>query len=113
MQLVYDLLQARPVSLAATARRAGAAAHAKGGGAVKMLQEIIEDSKAMVKDAEATEKKSQEAYAEFIETCNGALKVVFASMTDKKIKRGAAEAELIQQKEAQSSATKELDDLKK
>jgi chromosome segregation ATPase len=120
MQMVYDLLQQeRPVTRltllaarsAATVRRSRSAA--KGGGAVKMLEEIIEDSKAMVKDAEAAEKKSQEAYADFVENCNGALKVVFASLTDKKIKRGAGEAELIQKKEAQSSATKQLDDLKK
>jgi chromosome segregation ATPase len=108
MQLVYDFLQqTRPLSLAAAQHRSKG-----GGGAVKMLQEIIEDSKAMVKDAEATEKKAQEGYADFVKQCNDALKVTFASMTDKKMKRGKGEAELIQTKEAQSSATKELSDLK-
>merc|ERR1719159_1794428 len=67
----------------------------------------------MVRDAEAAEKKAQEAYADFVKDCNDAIKVVVASMTDKKIKRGAAEAELIQKKEAQSSATKELANLQK
>merc|ERR1719327_1667370 len=78
-----------------------------------MLKEIIEDSKAMVRDAEAAEKKSQEAYADFVKNCNDAIQVVFKSLTDKKMKRGKAEAELIQKKEAQSSATKELANLEK
>jgi septal ring factor EnvC (AmiA/AmiB activator) len=107
MQLVYDLLQGKPLALA------GRASAPKGGGAVKMLEEIIEDSKAMVKEAEATEKKAQEAYSDFVKDCNDAIKVLFESLTDKKMKRGKAEAELIQKKEDQSSATNELADLKK
>merc|ERR1719258_836237 len=109
MQLVYDLLQqSRPVSLAAAR-----VASKEDGGVVGMLEKIIEDSKAMVADAEAAEKKAQEGYADFVEDCNGSLKVLFASMTDKKMKRGAAEAELIQKKEDQSAATNELVGLKK
>merc|ERR1719327_436732 len=67
----------------------------------------------MVTDAEAAEKKAQEGYADFVEDCNGSLKVLFASMTDKKMKRGVAEAELIQKKEDQSAATNELAGLEK
>merc|ERR1712118_273907 len=62
MQLVYDLLQQnRPVSLAAAR-----VTSKEDGGVVGMLEKIIEDSKAMVADAEAAEKKAQEGYADFV-----------------------------------------------
>jgi uncharacterized small protein (DUF1192 family) len=83
----------------------------KSGGVVGMIQEIIDESKQMERDALNAEADSQAAYESFTKNGNASIKALLAAIRDKTEKKATASADFIMSKESLSKTLKELESL--
>jgi chromosome segregation ATPase len=83
----------------------------KSGGVLGMIQEIIDESKTMERDALNAEADSQAAYESFTKNGNASIKALLAAIRDKTEKKATASADFIMSKESLSKTLKELESL--
>jgi len=82
-----------------------------GGGALGMIQTIIDDSKKMEMDALAAEQDAQTSYTGFTKNGNASIKALLKEVTDKTEKKARAEADLVRAKGGHSQTLKDLESL--
>merc|ERR1719191_583303 len=83
----------------------------KGGGVLGMIQEIIDESKQMERDALNAEADSQAAYESFTKNGNASIKALLEAITDKTEKKARADAENTYSKESLLKTLKDLEAL--
>jgi DNA repair exonuclease SbcCD ATPase subunit len=81
------------------------------GGVLGMIQEIIDESKTMEKDAIRAESDSQAAYESFTKNSNASIKALLQAVRDKTEKKATADANLVRAKSGQSKTLKDLEAL--
>jgi DNA repair exonuclease SbcCD ATPase subunit len=123
MKEVYGFVQVKAATQLKSKQEPGAAAppmpagfddyseNKGGGGALNMIQTIIDDSKKMEMDALAAEQDSQSSYTEFVKNGNASIKALLKAVTDKTEKKARAEQELVRAKEGHSTTLKNLESL--
>jgi chromosome segregation ATPase len=82
-----------------------------GGGALGMIQSIIDDSKKMEMEAMNAELDAHTSYTEFVKNGNASIKALLKAVTDKSEKKARAETELVRAKEGHSTTLKNLESL--
>merc|ERR1719263_2152950 len=81
------------------------------GGVLSMIQQIIDESKTMEKDAIRAENDSQGAYESFTKNSNASIKALMQAVQDKSEKKATAEAELVRAKSGIQKTLKDLESL--
>ena len=80
-------------------------------GVISMLQQLIADAKAMEVEATHAETSAQEDYEAFAKTTTASIETKKKEMTTKEEEKGAAEASLVETRQAKEGLTAELDEL--
>merc|ERR1712156_1164880 len=70
------------------------------GGVMGMMQQIIDDAKAMEAEAIRSEEDAQKAYEEFVKETNASIEAKSKDIVNKSETRAKAEADLVETKEA-------------
>merc|ERR1712160_52165 len=81
------------------------------GGVMGMIQQIINDAKAMEAEAIRSEEDGQKAYEEFVKETNASIEEKTKSMINKSETKAKAEAELVETKESKEATMLELEQL--
>jgi hypothetical protein len=78
--------------------------NAASGGVMGMLQQIIDDAKAMEAEAIRSEEDAQKAYEDFVKETNASIEAAAKDMTNKNEEKAKAEVDLVEaQKEKDSN----------
>ena len=85
--------------------------NAASGGVMKMIQEIINDAKAMEAEAIRSEEDAQKAYEDFVKETNASIEAKSKEIVNKSELKAKAEGELVETKEAKEAAMLELEQL--
>jgi len=85
--------------------------NAAAGGVMGMIQQIINDAKAMEAEAIRAEEDSQKAYEEFVKDTNGSIEEKNKDIVHKSETKAKAESDLVQAKEDKSNVLLELEQL--
>merc|ERR1719382_1901149 len=85
--------------------------HAASGGVMSMITQIIEDAKAMEKEAVDAEQESQAAYTSFVESTNASIDTKARAITTKAAEKAKTEGELVKSKEILEEIVTELEQL--
>jgi HAMP domain-containing protein len=81
---------------------------AKSGGVMKLMDDIIHDSKMAIKDAESAEKEAQNDYADVMNEAQVQRAADSKAITDKTAAKAEGEAKLVKEKEKHAGAVTEL-----
>merc|ERR1711862_700403 len=81
------------------------------GGVMGMMQQIIDDAKAMEAEAIRSEEDAQKAYEDFVKETNASIEEKSKDIVDKSETKAKAEAELVETKEAKEATLLELEQL--
>merc|ERR1719162_872837 len=76
-----------------------------------MIQQIINDAKAMEADAIRSEEDAQKAYEDFVKETNASIEAKSKEMVNKKEENAKAESELTESNEAKENVLLELEQL--
>merc|ERR1712178_619094 len=85
--------------------------NAAAGGVMGMIQQIINDAKAMEAEAIRAEEDSQKAYEEFVKDTNGSIEEKNKDIVHKSETKAKAESDLVQAKEDKEAVMLELEQL--
>merc|ERR1712151_716527 len=85
--------------------------NAAAGGVMGMIQQIINDAKAMEAEAIRSEEDAQKAYEDFVKETNASIEAKSKDIVNKSDERAKTEAELVETKEAKEAALLELEQL--
>jgi len=85
--------------------------NAASGGVMDMIQQIIQDAKAMEAEAIRSEEDAQKAYEDFVKETNASIEVKSKEIVNKSEEKATAEGELIETKEAKEAVMLELEQL--
>jgi len=85
--------------------------HAGSGGVMSLITQIIEDAKAMEKEAVDAEQESQVAYTSFVESTNASIDMKARAITTKAAEKAKTEMELVKSKEILEEIVTELEQL--
>jgi chromosome segregation ATPase len=85
--------------------------HAASGGVMSLITQIIEDAKAMEKEAIDAEQESQAAYTSFVESTNASINKKAREITNKSAEKAKTEIELVKSKEILDEIVTELEEL--
>jgi len=85
--------------------------NAAAGGVMGMIQQIINDAKAMEAEAIRAEEDSQKAYEDFVKDTNGSVEEKNKDIVHKSKVKAKAEADLVQAKDDKEAALLELEQL--
>merc|ERR1711918_317740 len=81
------------------------------GGVMGMIQQIINDAKAMEAEAIRSEEDAQKAYEDFVKETNASIEAKSKDIVNKSEEKAKAEADLVETKEAKESTMLELEQL--
>jgi len=81
------------------------------GGVMGMLEQIIQDAKAMEADAIRSEEDSQRSYEDFVKETNASIETKMKDIVNKSEEKAKAESELVEAKETKESTALELEQL--
>ena len=81
------------------------------GGVMGMIQQIIDDAKAMEAEAIRDEEDAQKAYEEFVKETNASIEEKSKDIVNKSETKAKAEAELVETKESKEATMLELEQL--
>merc|ERR1719352_2012736 len=76
-----------------------------------MIEQIINDAKAMEAETIRAEEDAQKAYEDFVKETNNSIEAKTKDITNKSENKAKAEAELVETKEAKEAAMLELEQL--
>merc|ERR1712036_169884 len=85
--------------------------NAAAGGVMGMIQQIIDDAKAMEAEAIRSEEDAQKAYEDFVKETNASIEAKSKDIVNKSETKAKAEAELVETKEAKEATMLELEQL--
>merc|ERR1712129_584598 len=85
--------------------------NAASGGVMKMIEEIINDAKAMEAGAIRSEEDAQKAYEDFVKETNASIEAKSKEIVNKSELKAKAESELVETKEAKEAVMLELEQL--
>merc|ERR1719227_23728 len=85
--------------------------NAASGGVMKMIQEIINDAKAMEAEAIRSEEDAQKAYEDFVKETNASIEAKSKEIVNKTELKAKAESDLVETKEAKEAVMLELEQL--
>jgi len=108
------LLQARKQEPAGPPPPPGFEAYKKNaasGGVMDMIQQIIQDAKAMEAEAIRSEEDAQKAYEDFVKETNASIEAKSKEIVNKSEEKATAEGELVETKEAKEAVMLELEQL--
>merc|ERR1712003_588894 len=81
------------------------------GGVMGMMQQIIDDAKAMESEAIRSEEDAQKAYEDFVKETNASIEAKSKDIVNKSEEKAKAESDLVEAKEAKEAAMLELEQL--
>merc|ERR1712151_957803 len=81
------------------------------GGVMGMMQQIIDDAKAMEAEAIRSEEDAQKAYEDFVKETNASIEAKSKDIVNKSETKAKTEAELVETKEAKEATMLELEQL--
>merc|ERR1712003_96581 len=81
------------------------------GGVMGMMQQIIDDAKAMEAEAIRDEEDAQKAYEDFVKETNASIEAKSKDIVNKSETKAKAESELVETKEAKEATMLELEQL--
>merc|ERR1711933_553463 len=84
---------------------------AASGGVMKLIQEIINDAKAMEAETIRSEEDAQKAYEDFVKETNASIEAKSKEIVNKSELKAKAEGELVETKEAKEAVMLELEQL--
>merc|ERR1712078_880526 len=85
--------------------------NAAAGGVMGMIQQIINDAKAMEADAIRSEEDAQKAYEDFVKETNASIEAKSKEMVNKTEEKAKAEADLTESNESKENVLLELEQL--
>jgi hypothetical protein len=85
--------------------------NAASGGVMDMIQQIIQDAKAMEAEAIRSEEDAQKAYEDFVKETNASIEAKSKEIVNKSEEKATAEGELVETKEAKEAVMLELEQL--
>jgi len=85
--------------------------NAASGGVMKMIEEIINDAKAMEAEAIRSEEDAQKAYEDFVKETNASIEAKSKEIVNKSEEKAKAESDLVEAKEAKEAVMLELEQL--
>merc|ERR1740125_17750 len=85
--------------------------NAAAGGVMGMIQQIINDAKAMETEVIRSEEDAQKAYEDFVKDTNGSIEAKSKDIVNKSESKAKAEADLVEAKENKESVMLELEQL--
>merc|ERR1711981_1183186 len=85
--------------------------NAAAGGVMGMIQQIINDAKAMEAETIRSEEDAQKAYEDFVKETNGSIEAKSKDIVNKSETKAKAESELVETKEAKEATMLELEQL--
>merc|ERR1712151_942448 len=85
--------------------------NAASGGVMGLLQQIINDAKAMEAETIRSEEDAQKAYEDFVKETNGSIEAKGKEIVDKSEIKAKSESDLVDTKEAKEAAMLELEQL--
>merc|ERR1712066_360574 len=85
--------------------------NAASGGVMKMIEEIINDAKAMEAEAIRSEEDAQKAYEDFVKETNASIEAKSKEIVNKSELKAKAETDLVETKEAKEAVMLELEQL--
>merc|ERR1719293_71049 len=85
--------------------------NAAAGGVMGMIQQIINDAKAMEAEAIRSEEDAQKAYEDFVKETNASIEAKSKDIVNKSETKAKAEADLVETKEAKEDTLLELEQL--
>merc|ERR1711992_440884 len=85
--------------------------NAASGGVMKMIEEIINDAKAMEAEAIRSEEDAQKAYEDFVKETNASIEAKSKEIVNKSELKAKAESDLVEAKEAKEAVMLELEQL--
>jgi len=85
--------------------------NAASGGVMSMIQQIINDAKAMEAEAIRSEEDAQKAYEDFVKGTNASIEANSKDIVNKSEEKATAEGELVETREAKEAALLELEQL--
>merc|ERR1712054_53528 len=85
--------------------------NAASGGVMGMIQQIINDAKAMEAEAIRAEEDAQKAYEDFVKETNASIEAKSKDITNKSESKAKAEADLVEAKENKEAVMLELEQL--
>merc|ERR1712110_1079893 len=85
--------------------------NAAAGGVMGMIQQIINDAKAMEAEAIRSEEDAQKAYEDFVKETNASIEAKSKEMVNKSELKAKAETDLVETKEAKEAVMLELEQL--
>merc|ERR1719510_2891176 len=85
--------------------------NAASGGVMKMIEEIINDAKAMEAEAIRSELDAQKAYEDFVKETNASIEAKSKEIVNKSELKAKAESDLVETKEAKEAVMLELEQL--
>jgi chromosome segregation ATPase len=105
------LLQQEPAGPPPPAGFEGYKKNAASGGVMSMLQQIINDAKAMEAECIRAEEDAQKAYEDFVKETNSSIEEKNLDIVNKSEIKAKAEADLVEAKESKESVMLELEQL--
>merc|ERR1712146_644183 len=81
------------------------------GGVMGMIQQIIDDAKAMEAETIRSEEDAQKAYEDFVKETNGSIEAKSKDIVNKSESKAKAEADLVEAKESKEAVMLELEQL--
>merc|ERR1712204_93449 len=85
--------------------------NAASGGVMKMIEEIINDAKAMEAEAIRSEEDAQKAYEDFVKETNASIEAKSKEIVNKSELKAKAESDLVETKESKEAVMLELEQL--
>merc|ERR1712151_1392578 len=85
--------------------------NAAAGGVMGMIQQIIDDAKAMEAEAIRSEEDAQKAYEDFVKETNASIEAKSKDIVNKSETKAKAESDLVETKEAKEDTLLELEQL--
>merc|ERR1719492_737210 len=85
--------------------------NAASGGVMNLLQQIINDAKAMEAETIRSEEDAQKAYEDFVKETNGSIETKSKEIVDKSEIKAQKESDLVDAKEAKEATMLELEQL--
>merc|ERR1712176_544047 len=85
--------------------------NAASGGVMALIQQIINDAKAMESETIRSEEDSQKAYEDFVKETNNSIEAKSRDIVNKSEEKAKAETDLVETKEAKEGVVLELEQL--
>merc|ERR1712085_1592 len=85
--------------------------NAASGGVMSMIEQIINDAKAMEAEAIRSEEDAQKAYEDFVKETNASIEAKSKDIVNKSETKAKAEADLVEAQKAKEAAMLELEQL--